>query len=837
MSNRASAWSRLPEELRALPQWAVAGASKAPLSAGVDGKLFNTSVTRPGEWLTFEQAAQLAWSNRDLVTTHVDKKGREVRQQGLDIGFILNESDPLTCIDLDVKDAQTNPDDPELWTRPEMFDFYWNIVQTFDSYTERSRSGKGLHIWVIGKIGAGFRRDGVEVYSQERFIISTGDVVLAKPVQDRQVVLTNMVSQMRPAPKEIKLEEVEPIEDDWSVLERAVYASNSDKFSALWRGEWKEQGFPSQSEADLALMSMLAFYSKSNSQCRRLFRDCALGKREKAVKNDRYLDFTLTTIRDRQSREERADISAIIQAAETQQQLAAAEIRRLQQGVPASGTQIATGFGMVEQRSVAALHVVGQGDPVQSAPPPEVAAAALAPVSVGVVQAGESGLPWPPGFAGHIARFIYQSAPRPVKEVAIVAALGLLAGITGKAWHIPQSGLNLYIILIARSAIGKEAMHTGISSIIRTCSKENPLFHKFVDFTEYASGPALIKACVANPCFVNVSGEWGRKLKRLAVEDGRDGALQTLRTQMTNLYQKSGPQAIVGGIGYSSTDNNVASVAGVSYSMIGETTPSTFYEALTESMMEDGFLSRFLVIEYDGIRPPPNEHAITAPDAALTKALNNMATQADLMIAKDYSQPIGRDEESAGLMKAFELECDKRINSTDDESRRQMWNRAALKSLRIAALLAVADNWMTPCIRKEHIAWAQDVVLRDIEIMRRRLDGGDVGNGDTARERKVVAVLKDYLSKPVPESYKVPDTMRQNSIVPRSYMQVRINRAAAFYNHRLGANKALDEAIYSLIANGYMMEVQKDKVVDGYGYHGKAYRVIRLPDYEAESKK
>ncbi len=828
-------WGRLPEELKLLPQWAVAGASKAPLSVDANGKLYNTSVTRPSEWLTFEQACILAHMHKDLVTTHVDKKGRTIYQTGLNIGFIINESDPLTCIDLDVKDAISNPDEPELWTKPEQFDFYWRIVEHLDSYTERSRSGKGLHVWVKGSIGRGFRRDGIEVYSQERFIISTGDVLINKPVEDRQMMLSNMVSQMRPVAKQFQLEEIDPEEDDWSILERAVRASNSEKFSALWAGKWNGLGFPSQSEADLALMSMLTFYSPSNIQCRRLFRDSGLGKREKAVKNDQYLNRTLTIIRDRQAREERADISALIQAAATVQSLAMEEIRKLQNGVAPADFQNNTPFGAVEQRSVTSLHSGGQGNPDTALAPAEVTAASLAPVGSAVVLAGESGVPWPPGFAGYIAQFIYQSAPRPVKEVAIVAALGLLAGITGKAWHIPQSGLNLYIILIARSAVGKEAMHSGISAIIRACGKENPLFHKFIDFTEYASGPALTKACVVNPCFLNVSGEWGRRLKRLSADDGRDGALQTLRTQMTNLYQKSGPAAIVGGIGYSSTDNNVSSVAGVSYSMIGETTPGTFYEALTESMMEDGFLSRFIVMEYEGQRPPENEQRLDYPDVALTKALNNMATQADLMIAKDQSQAVGRDEEAAAIMKTFNLECDTNINSTNDESRRQMWNRAALKSLRIAALLAVADNWLTPIIRKHHIEWAQDVVRRDITIMKRRLDTGDVGSGDTSRERKLVAVLKDYLLKTIPDSYKVPDTMRQNSIVPRSYLQTRTNRATAFYNHKLGANKALDDTINSLVANGYLMDVDKNKVIDGYGYHGKAYRILKLPDYDAES--
>src|SRR3546814_21128088 len=48
-------------------------------------------------------------------------------------------------------------------------------------------------------------------------------------------------------------------------------------------------------------MSMIAFYTDSDVQALRLCRNSALGKREKAVKNDRYLlNETLLAIRARQ---------------------------------------------------------------------------------------------------------------------------------------------------------------------------------------------------------------------------------------------------------------------------------------------------------------------------------------------------------------------------------------------------------------------------------------------------------------------------------------------------------------------------------------------------------
>lgn len=807
MTNRQR-WAQLPVELRRRPQWCYTyPADPVPERQKAPRKKGNAlaSDTSPADWMSFEQACAYA------------------EQVNGDIGYVLTEDDEFTCIDLDVKDRTTHPLQPQLWTTQVDFDRYWKICETFGSYTERSRSGKGLHVWLFGKIGKGCKRDGVEVYSQERFMICTGDVLINNPIQEAQKILDTMVKDIRAAQakqhNKIDLVEDEETDTDAEILERAMGAGNAEKFNALCRatscyveddvkvhGTYIDLGYQSQSEADLALLSMFTFYSKSNEQCRRLFRMTGLGKREKATKNDRYLNDTLKTIRSRQAAQERVEASAIAMSADLMLQLQKEK----------------------QIRDAVLLHVPSAREPVAT---PAPAAASVATMGPQVAPTADDGLPWPPGLAGKIAYYIYQSAPRPVKEVAIVSALGFLAGVCGKAFCIPQSGLNLYIVLIARSAIGKEAMHSGISSLITAAANRQPPVMRFVDFSDFASGPALRKAVAANPSFVNVAGEWGHKFKRLANEDGRDTPMNQLRTVMTDLYQKSGPASIVGGITYSNKDSNIASVAGVAYSMIGESTPGRFYEALTETMMEDGFLSRFLIIEYTGERPPLNREPLREPSKALGDAVADLCTHSMTLLDRQETVMVDRTNEASLMIEKFERECDAQINGTNDEMWRQMWNRAALKMMRISALLATADNWLNPIINKEHVDWALETIKKDISIMSKRIEAGDIGTNDDSRERKIVKILKEFLEAPVPAGYNVSEDMRKAGIIPRKYLQIRTARQTAFTQHRGGANMALDLTLRSMCDSGYIMEVDKMKMSDSLGFHGKAYRILHVPNY------
>jgi hypothetical protein len=439
-------------------------------------------------------------------------------------------------------------------------------------------------------------------------------------------------------------------------------------------------------------------------------------------------------------------------------------------------------------------------------------------------------MPWPPGAIGETALAIYNMAPRGVREVAIVAALGLHAGICGRQWRISESGLNLYIVLVAQSAIGKEAMHSGIATLLSAIVKNFPDSIQFVTFDDFASGQALTKACVGTPCFVNVAGEWGHKLRQLADDKhGTNQAMQSLRRVMTDLYGKSGADGVMGGIRYSDDTKNVESVSGVAYSLIGETTPGTFYAALNSNMMADGFLSRLCVIEYRGKRPSLNRKPLRPP-ANLINHLTTLAWHAVDLQRRQQTINVALSEDAAALLEDFEAECDEEINGSTDESYRQAYNRAALKVRRLCGLLAVADSPTTPVVSYDHIDWALRIVRQDIHNFTTRLQSGDIGETDDARERAMINIVADYLRHSAPASYNVPRGMRDAGIVSLDYLRRRTNYLSSFKAHRFGATDAMRLTIKTLVDSGILAELSKEKTVGQFNHHGKAYRVLQIPE-------
>lgn len=138
------------------------------------------------------------------------------------------------------------------------------IINTLDSYTEISVSGKGLHIIVRGSIPGGVCRKGtLEMYQEARFFAMTGNILRGCPdeVYDRQQELEKIYKKYMEQPKIIV---------DYGIQDKRIVNLNdllkvkNEKFRKLFSGQFEE--YPSQSEADLAFCSMVAYFTDGNAE-------------------------------------------------------------------------------------------------------------------------------------------------------------------------------------------------------------------------------------------------------------------------------------------------------------------------------------------------------------------------------------------------------------------------------------------------------------------------------------------------------------------------------------------------------------------------------------------
>ena len=263
--------SRIPRELRDLPQWvtwkwgkkANGDKTKVPTRA-VDG--LPASSTNPEDWSSF-QTAYNAYHHGS--------------SENAGIGFVFTEESGYIGVDFD--DCLDKSDKAGLrGMNPTEFGY----LQLLNSYAEVSPSQEGFKVIFKGGIPDEVARrtwagkNGI--YASGRFFTITGDplpgydtINATDPEKLASFLGAVFPKQQRNNPT---WEATGEVLTDTEVINAASRSANGEKFKALFHGEWEEVGeYGSQSEADMALCAMLAFFTGPNpDQLDRLFRQSGL---------------------------------------------------------------------------------------------------------------------------------------------------------------------------------------------------------------------------------------------------------------------------------------------------------------------------------------------------------------------------------------------------------------------------------------------------------------------------------------------------------------------------------------------------------------------------------
>lgn len=255
-------FNEIPAELKALPQWILWRSEKR------NGKPTKVPYQSNGE---MAQA-----NNRRTWSTFATAVKFYLEGDYDGIGFVFSRQDNYIGIDIDkcVTDGKVNTLAEE-------------VIDTLDSYTEFSPSGKGIHIIVKGNlpqnvIGTGRKntKHGLEIYSYGRYFTFTGNRENSNDIYERTDELGEVFEryfddsdiQGRINLAEFEKDEISISND--ALWDRIFRSKNGDEIRSLFNGNLINSD---HSASDLALCNHLAFWTgNSATRMDTMFRESGL---------------------------------------------------------------------------------------------------------------------------------------------------------------------------------------------------------------------------------------------------------------------------------------------------------------------------------------------------------------------------------------------------------------------------------------------------------------------------------------------------------------------------------------------------------------------------------
>ena len=165
------------------------------------------------------------------------------------------------------------------------------------------------------------------------------------------------------------------------------------------------------------------------------------------------------------------------------------------------------------------------------------------------------------------------------------------------------------------------------------------------------------------------------------------------------------------------------------------------------------------------------------------------------------------DEEANRLNRQFITECDGIINAEYNDSVVQIWNRAALKTLKLAALSAIGRNMTAPIINAEDHMWAKSVVMAGSERLIQTFANGHAGDPRNAisQHAELVRLIDEYFDPAFTRlhEYRINSTARDAGFIPLHYINSRLRKHKAF--KLKDPLRTINDLLISLCSEGFLV--------------------------------
>lgn len=332
----------------------------------------------------------------------------------------------------------------------------------------------------------------------------------------------------------------------------------------------------------------------------------------------------------------------------------------------------------------------------------------------------------PPGLLKDIADYYNTTAVKPQPLFAIATGLILGSLVFGRRYNTGdyENYTSLYFLIVAKSGTGKDHVKKIVRSILQSANL------KWMERGEgYTASNTVIKSLENQPLQLSFFEEIGQRLKESSNQhkSNAKGVFRKLLDVWSSCHSFV--------VGEEFSDGTIPKAENPSLTMVGLSTPKALTDAITEDLIEQGFVNRLLPFISKAERSPTplNKKRTDPPDKIVQWVKNhylkgNLVENGIAVMPKQEDEIIVPfDEGAIKELEQIEKAIIEKSNHLEKIRLDDLLTRNREMVMRISLIVAVFDD--SPEISASHVRWSWclvDTLYEDyIREIKRKVSGSD----------------------------------------------------------------------------------------------------------------
>jgi hypothetical protein len=350
-----------------------------------------------------------------------------------------------------------------------------------------------------------------------------------------------------------------------------------------------------------------------------------------------------------------------------------------------------------------------------------------------------------PSLVGRVTRWILATAQQPQPTFALMNTLCMFGALFGRRYAMTQlnTRCNLFAIAVATPGAGKDHSRQQVKKIL-----ENAGLKDYISGDRFSSGVAILRTLHDFPSRISHLDEMGLYLQSLTGKMAASHQKDIIKT-LLEVYSSS--NGTYHGQEYADNkDRKRFDIKQPNFNFFGTTTPSSLTKALNFEMLDNGTMSRILLVppfeEYpDSQIPeagenPPEEILNDVTDAAsvVPAGIGNLTNLQH--VASSAVVPVMIKWEDTAFdeynkLKEWQIECARRKD--------YLWVRFSEIALKIAMIEAIARNPVSPVVSFDILKMSAELARWSFNFTAELLHKEVAENDIEAAHKRILKLIRD----------------------------------------------------------------------------------------------